>query len=194
VIRLVPDPLDAEAEVLVLDPDGRPVPGARVFGASRITVRGDVRISAANPLPSPASGETGSDGRTRLRGLPRVPVSVSARAPADRGAGLISATSQEFSPLGQQVTLTLRRGWVLAGTAEFADGSPAVYATVRVEAEGGVEVASVHSNNAARFAAEIPAESAGPFRVIVQRARYRGEQRDVATGASDVRIVLTATD
>jgi RNA polymerase sigma factor (sigma-70 family) len=89
-----PDPLApamVEVSGRVVDPDGKPVPGARVtYQQERI------HDDSRQMLPPPSSGETDRDGRFRFKAAMFERPSTSGQEPI----GMLSATAPGFAPAG----------------------------------------------------------------------------------------------
>ncbi len=109
----------AELEVLVVDPDGKPVPGANVtwcppWEASTIQFR---RSAVTAPRATDATG------KVRLRGVAKAPdLLVAAIHPAFSGGGKVTLDTTQAPAL--PVTITLQKGATITGTLRDASGQP----------------------------------------------------------------------
>lgn len=107
-LTLVLEPMDAEAlEVVVRDPFGRPVRGARVRYRSLAQLEADRRMDFSSGFPG-STGGTDRDGRMELRRV-------------ERGEGILYAAHFEYAPAWKRVII----GRDESLTAEIALNRPA---------------------------------------------------------------------
>jgi len=114
----------------VLDPDGRPVAGARVW-----------RRSASDPFPvvDPAFDAVTSDGAGRWRIAALVPGSYQFLASHPDFAQTVSAPISVNRP-ADGIDLRLESGGRIAGVVRFEDGRPVAGAEVRAAALSGMAI------------------------------------------------------
>jgi RNA polymerase sigma factor (sigma-70 family) len=137
-------PLDRELTVVVLNPDGRPEPGAEV-------------TAWIAPRRSTPPAVAGLSGRVYLRGLPATPVSIEAILPADhphRSDWIAASTASATADAGE-VELTFTEGRRVAGVVRSPDGSPLAGATISVFRAQALFI-SVESGADGRFAFAAP--------------------------------------
>jgi hypothetical protein len=167
VLRARRVPKDRTLSVVVVDPDGSPLPGAFVAVALRVVVQ--MRNADA-------------DGRCRLEGLPGRELSVAAWSLG----GDVHATSRPVSmvPNGQEIVVRLRRAnpvrVVLVDASGAAVSVRGVYVSARA---GGSSGAWARSDESGRLVLSIPADEPGLWRL-----EAREDPDGTVLGADDVSV------
>jgi hypothetical protein len=144
---------EGSLEVLVLDPDGKPVAGV------------ELRLSVPVAADARGSGHATTDdqGRARLTGLPVEELVLSAYGRP--GARLAPPAPSRVVPRGQEIVLRCRPGVALSGVVLLPDGKPLV-GSVRVTlTEGDVTLDAMQSGEGGRFALVAPMEPAAAVRL-----------------------------
>lgn len=161
---------DRTLRVRVVEPDGTPAAGILVFVGRERATTNDEGVAEFTGLTAKQTGVGAHPGRRRDVLWPEI---------------------RNVVPAGQEVTLALRAVATISGIVLMPDGTPARGAQVKVI-----------DNNRARyyagtdaeghFAALVPADEPGPWRVQVERRGkgLKGEATDVRTGATGLRIQL----
>ena len=165
--------------VRLVTADGRPVVGGWV-GARGL------------PADSSAGGKTDADGRVTLDGLPEWEHSISTSG-AFRAENGFPPKPVTVVPAGQEITLRNRASAPITGTIEDAAGRP-VRCGVALHL-GNEYLASTGTDAEGRFSLPCPVDERGPYTVKPYRygadaSQIDSDAKDLAPGATGVRIVL----
>jgi hypothetical protein len=165
--------------VRLVTADGRPVVGAWV-GARGLQE------------DSSAGGKTDAEGRVTLEGLPEWEHSISTSG-AFRAEDGFPPRPVTVVPAGQEVTLRNRPSAPITGAVEDAAGRP-VRCGVALH-RGNEYLCSTGTDADGRFSLPCPSDDPGPYTVKPYRygadaSRVEASVKDVAPGATGVRIVL----
>lgn len=201
-VRDVVVPVDAGAslDVLVVDPAGTPIAGAEV--SAQTADRSQLLIRQLMAV----RGETGADGRCRLRGLRTERTTVEASATAR-----LTATATIDLPAGgetQQVRLELAEGGKVTGIVTTADGVPLagahaahcpsdnipllgdLAAQLGAEQMASIAESGVRTDAEGRFELTGLADE-GAFLVVAAHPDHApGQTKGVRMGDRDVRVAL----
>jgi RNA polymerase sigma-70 factor (ECF subfamily) len=178
VVTARPTPRDRKVRVVVLTPDGKPLPGATVY------------FQPAPPDRVARPPLTEADGSVTLAELPasEVEIRVSFRSQKD----FVPPKSATVLPDGQEVVLRCREGTPLSGVVVLSDGTPASGANVNVLRDG-VLVAG-RADDAGRFRILVPAEGEGPIRLFTSFPGADGKMKSgqvvVDSPEDEVRLEL----
>jgi protocatechuate 3,4-dioxygenase beta subunit/thiol-disulfide isomerase/thioredoxin len=180
-------------QVIVLDPDGRPVPGAEVMASERRNELG--------PLP-PRTVRTDAEGRATVGlgiGATRQ-VALRATAPGLGGPGP-RWTEHNIDQLPAEVTLRLKRTVSIGGKVTDPDGQPIANARVRVAmivqdevgqfVEAAVETVRTASEGAWRSSA-LPEDNRDASFYVEAEGFFTGEFAPGEESDSDAGIVARA--
>jgi len=173
VLRARRVPKDRALSVVVVDPDGSPLPGAYVAVVLRVVVQGR---------------NADADGRCRFEGLPGRELSVNA---GSLGAGTrdVHAPSRPVSvvPNGQEIVVQLRRANLvrvaLVDTSGAAVDLGGIYVRARADRSFG---AWRRSDASGRLVLSIPADEPGLWRL--EAVEEDGGSRSTVLGAADVNV------
>jgi hypothetical protein len=181
-IIVKPSALDATLGVLVLGPDGKPVPNVTVAA-----------YGSGGSAPDPAV--TGEDGRAELTGLPRSVVTVIARSSATEGPlkDAQSHVTQQVIPAGQEIVLQFARALVITGIAVDPAGEPIQGGMVQAWSGGQVrDTASIFPGGTFR----LRVTDTGPYRLVATRydekgkATAAGSLEGITAPAEGITIIL----
>lgn len=178
VITARPTPRDRNLRLVVLTPDGAPLPDAAVY------------FQPAPPERTARPPLTGKDGGVTLEELParEIQIRVSFRSQQD----FVPPELVTVMPDGQKVVLRCREGVALCGVVVLAGGTPAAGANVNAVRDG--TQVSGRADGAGRFRVFVPAEDEGPIRVFTSYAGTDGKTYVgsvlVDSPAKDVRLEL----
>lgn len=170
---------DRTLRVLVVDPDGTPVPDASFW----YTTGGDIGQGTM------AFAKTGSDGRATLTGLTPRELTLATNIHGDWFASIqVRAT-----PDGGEVKLAYRTAIVISGAAAWPDGSVPKKCEARLS-RGDAFVVSNDADAEGRFRLPAPADERGPYVVVVtgvdEKGRFEGRSGEIAGAAEGVRVVV----
>ena len=173
-------PQDRSLDVLVLMPDGLPVPGAPVSAHL---------YSAQQPLPLRPSSRSG---RAFFERLQAAQYALAAELPTGHpGRTAWVPPNETVTPQGQEVVLRFREGDRVAGRIVDAAGTPIAGATVEIYA-GRQRLASHVSGNDGRFAFAVSPDATQPLYLFAydRREGVAREYRD-ADFRPEVDVTLT---
>jgi 5-hydroxyisourate hydrolase-like protein (transthyretin family) len=178
----------AEVRGTVLEPSGRPLPGAEIDWMPA-AYDGSALQSALRGRAWPPGRRAGPDGAFRLA-VPAVAGRLLVRAP-----GLAPLLTGILEPGGPARTLRLERGTVIRGRARRADGAPAAGVLVGAEPVRSADDPSVRLAASARSAADgsfvLGPLSAGPYDLFYHSMDRSRGARQVADEIEATRIRLT---
>jgi carboxypeptidase family protein len=166
---------DRKLSVVVVDPDGSPVPGAYVAVLLRAVVQG---------------GNTDADGRCRFEGLPDRELTVGASS-LGAGARDVYAPSRRVQvvPDGQEIVVQLRRAHQVRVALVDASGAAVAVRGVRLNARHAeADFAWAESDESGRLVLRIPADSPGLWHLATSDDSRVADVR----GAADVTVPTDA--
>ncbi|MHC4136984.1 MAG: sigma-70 family RNA polymerase sigma factor [Planctomycetota bacterium] len=145
-----PVPRDRKVRVVVLTPDGDPLPGVTVYFQPA-----PLDHAARPPV-------TGADGSVTLAELPasEIEIRVSFQSQKD----FVPPKPATVVPESQEVVLRCREGILLSGVVVLAGGTPASGASVNALRDGILVV--VRADDAGHFRVLVPVEGEGPLRLF----------------------------
>ncbi|MHC4958868.1 MAG: hypothetical protein ACYTGN_10885 [Planctomycetota bacterium] len=174
---------DGELSVVVLDPDGNPLPGAQVYASL------DGRfVPGANAL-------TNADGVARLAALPPRPLTIFAKPLGRDGPqAWMKAFAQSVRAEGQELQLRIERPLVVQGVVLDGDGKPVAGVYVMAQDASGMPVMKM-SDGQGRFRFELRPSQSRNLWVYAQQLnkageRWYAEQRTIPSDGSDIELKL----
>ncbi|MHC4939641.1 MAG: sigma-70 family RNA polymerase sigma factor [Planctomycetota bacterium] len=156
--------------VLVLDPDGKPMAGERVWALAGSNREGE--------------GVTSDDGRVTLTNLLKRRMSVMVMGKRDRPADVVQPRAASVVPDGQEITLQFRRAVARSGVVT---GAKAAHVMLYRDVKGELQyVAHGRANDEGRFTLMVPIdEGDGPFTIL---ANAQGEDGPLVARKENVRF------
>ncbi|MEZ6197322.1 MAG: sigma-70 family RNA polymerase sigma factor [Planctomycetota bacterium] len=158
---------DKSLRVIVVDPEGRPVPGAEVHGAPH----GEYRTFVAD-----------EEGSVSFRELRPIAFNLSARLAGERAEEHYPSETLKVTPADQTVRLALRPARRLTGRVELEDGSPAVKFAVTARLDGEEHYRAITDEDG-RFAMTLVAGKSYVLEAI-SSDRTKFARKDDVTGTT----------